>query len=65
MYMQAALDYLQEQSMNIREEDEARLSPLVHGHFNVLGHYSFTLTEQIMKGQLRPLNQASGDMYAP
>ena len=65
MYMQAALDYLQEQYVNIREEDEARLSPLVHGHFNVLGHYSFTLTEQIMKGQLRPLNQASGDMYAP
>lgn len=65
IYMQAALDYLQVQSVNIREEDEARLSPLVHGHFNVLGHYSFTLTEQIMKGQLRPLNQASGDMYAP
>jgi len=65
IYMQAALDYLQVQSVNIREEDEARLSPLVHGHFNVLGHYSFTLTEQIMKGQLRPLNQAPGDMYVP
>jgi hypothetical protein len=50
IHMQAALDHLQEQSVNIREEDEARLSPLVHGHFNVFGHYSFILTEQIMKG---------------
>jgi len=40
-------------------EDEKRLSPLLHGHVNVLGHYSFTLAEQIMMGQLRPLNQYS------
>lgn len=59
IYMQAALDHLREQSMAIREEDEARLSPLVHGHLNVLGHYSFTLAEQVMRGQLRPLNQPS------
>ena len=43
----------------IREEDEKRLSPLLHGHVNVLGHYSFTLAKQIMMGQLRPLNQYS------
>ncbi len=24
---------------------------------NVLGHYSFTLSDSIMKGQLRPFNQ--------
>ncbi len=59
IYMQAALDHMRQQSMEIREEDEARLSPLVHGHINVLGHFSFTLAEQVMKGQLRPLNQAS------
>ena len=65
MYMQAALALLQEQSVVIREEDEARLSPLVHGHFNVLGHYSFTLTEQVTRVHLRPLNQPSGDMDVP
>ncbi len=65
MYMQAALAHLQEQSVEIREEDEARLSPLVHGHFNVLGRYSFTLTEQVTKGHLRPLNQPWGDMNVP
>jgi hypothetical protein len=57
IYMQAALDYLQQQSQEISQEDEERLSPLVTGHINVLGLYSFILAEQIMKGQLRPLNQ--------
>jgi TnpA family transposase len=59
IYMQAALDHLRQQTQEIREEDEKRLSPLLHGHVNVLGHYSFTLAEQIMMGLLRPLNQSS------
>ncbi len=57
IYMQAALDHLQQHSLEIREEDETRLSPLLHNHINVLGHYSFTLAEPIMNGELRPLNQ--------
>jgi len=57
IYMQAALNHLQQQSLEIKKKDESRLSPLVHRHINVLGHYSFTLTEQVMKGQLRPLNE--------
>jgi TnpA family transposase len=59
IYMQAALDHLRQQPQEIREEDEKRLSPLLHGHVNVLGHYSFNLAEEIMMGQLRPLNQSS------
>lgn len=35
----------------------ARLSPLLHAHINVLGHYSFILDQRISQGQLRPLNQ--------
>ncbi|WP_158664039.1 Tn3 family transposase, partial [Escherichia coli] len=42
----------------INEEDEARLSPLRHAHINMLGHYTFTLAEQVTKGHLRPLKQA-------
>ena len=57
VYMQAALNHLQTQSAEVKEEDIARLSPLVHEHVNVLGRYSFALTEQIKNGQLRPLNQ--------
>ncbi len=64
IYMQAALDYTQH-TVDINEEDIARLSPLGYGHLNVLGHYSFTLAEQVMKGQLRPLNQPSDDIDAP
>jgi TnpA family transposase len=65
IYMQAALDHLQRQSLEIREEDESRLSPLVHGHINVLGEYSFTLAELVMKGQLRPLNQPTDNIDGP
>ncbi len=60
IYMQAALDHLRLQSLEIRKEDEARLSPLVHGHINMLGQYSFTLADNVLKGELRPLNQPSG-----
>jgi hypothetical protein len=56
-YMQAALNHIKQNSMNIKEEDEARLSPLLYGHINVLGHYSFILNDQVMKGRLRPLNK--------
>lgn len=55
--MQAALDHLKQQGEDVKAEDEARLSPLSHKHVNMLGHYSFTLTEQVLNGQLRPLKQ--------
>jgi TnpA family transposase len=64
IYMQSALDHLQ-QSLEINKDDEARLSPLGYGHINVLGHYSFTLAEQVMKGELRPLNLPSTGMENP
>ncbi|MFS7082061.1 hypothetical protein ABMZ19_24805 [Escherichia coli] len=44
---------------NSADEDIARLSPLCHGHINMLGHYSFTLAELVTKGHLRPLKEAS------
>lgn len=59
IYMQAALDHLRRQGEDVKEENEARLSPLSHKHVNVLGHYSFTLAEQVLNGQLRPLKQQS------
>ncbi|MCK2362943.1 Tn3 family transposase, partial [Escherichia coli] len=51
-------DYLQ-QCQTLNDEDIARLSPLCHGHINMLGHYSFTLAELVTKGHLRPLKEAS------
>lgn len=55
LYMQSALEHLRP-SIEINKEDVARLSPLAYGHINMLGHYSFTLADQVSKGQLRPLN---------
>ena len=65
IYMDAARDYLEQKSILIREEDEARLSPLQYGHINVLGHYSFVLSEKIMQGELRPLNQLADNIDDP
>ncbi len=64
IYMQAALEYLRP-SFEIQEKDVIRLSPLLHKHINVLGHYSFTLAEQVVNGQLRPLNLSSDDILIP
>jgi hypothetical protein len=59
IYMQASLEHLRQQSFEIREEHETRLSSLLYWHINMLGHYSFTLTKNVMNGILRPLNQPS------
>ncbi len=56
IYIQASLDHIRKQSIEIKAEDEERLSPLINSHVNMLGHYSFTLAENVMNGELRPLN---------
>ena len=35
--------------------DLARLSPLSHKHFNMLGRYHFAVPEEVLRGELRPL----------
>ena len=60
-YMQAALDQHRADGHSGRPEDEARLSPLGHEHINLLGRYSFAVTESVARGELRPLrNPADG-----
>ncbi len=56
IYLQAALEHLQSEGMEINPEDSARLSPLQHKHINVLGRYSFALADPVASGRLRPLN---------
>lgn len=55
IYMDAALDQLRSEGFDVRDEDVARLSPLVHKHINMLGRYVFTLPEPVARGELRPL----------
>jgi len=56
VYMQAAIDHLRAQGEIIKEEDEARLSPLARKHINFLGHFSFSLPQVVEEGSLRSLN---------
>ena len=59
MYVKAAVDHLSASGKTFKDEDIARLSPLRYEHINFLGHYSFTLTDQVRKGVLRPLGRMS------
>ena len=56
MYIQKILDHLRDIGEVINEEDVARLSPLLHKHINVLGHYYFILSDHVSEGKLRDLN---------
>ena len=40
-------------------EDEARLSAFGHEHLNMLGRYSFTVSEAVARGEMRPLRTAT------
>lgn len=61
IYMEAALKQLKAGGYSVKASDVVRLSPLHHKHINVLGRYSFTLAESVVKGELRPLNNPDGE----
>ena len=44
---------------------EACSGSVIHGHINMLGHYTFTLPEDILKGELRPLNLNVNNEVSP
>jgi Tn3 transposase DDE domain len=54
-YMDAALNHLRATGADVKKEDLARLSPLSHKHFNMLGRYHFAVPEEVLRGELRPL----------
>jgi hypothetical protein len=49
------LNQLKQEGHKVLDEDVARLSPLIHDHINMLGRYSFAVSESIARGELRPL----------
>jgi hypothetical protein len=55
IYIEAELEQLRKEGFTIRDEDVARLSPLIHDHVNMLGRYSFAMPDIVAKGGLRPL----------
>lgn len=54
--MQEALSLIRSNGEETGEEDITRLSPLMHGHIIMLGHYTFALSEDIMNGEQKTLN---------
>ncbi|HGU2300112.1 TPA: Tn3 family transposase, partial [Escherichia coli] len=65
LYMQEALSHLRSAGEIPEDEHISRLSPLMYGHINMLGHYTFTLPENILKGELRLLNFNSNNELLP
>ncbi|HAH3618425.1 TPA: hypothetical protein GF924_24030, partial [Escherichia coli] len=65
LYMQEVLSWMRRNGEEIIDEDIARLSSLMHGHINMLGHYTFTLPEDILKGELRDLNLNINNELSP
>ncbi len=65
LYMQEVLSWMRRNGEEIIDEDIARLSPLMHGHINMLGHYTFTLPEDILKGELIALNLNINNELSP
>lgn len=59
IYINAALQQLEQEGFVIHSEDVARLSPLIFERINVLGRYAFSLPEAVSRGELRPLRNAS------
>lgn len=55
LYLDKALSHLREEDHEVRDEDLARVSPLMHGHVRVLGRYHFQLDESVVDGGSRPL----------
>ena len=57
IYMEAVLNKLRSEGYVVKDEDVARLSPLIHEHINMLGRYSFAVPESVLRGELRPLRE--------
>jgi hypothetical protein len=60
LYMESALNRLRAEGYPVRDDDVARLSPLLHEHINMLGRYSFSVPDAVAKGELRPLRDPAG-----
>jgi TnpA family transposase len=57
LYLDRALADLRKRGMDIAREDVERLSPLGHQHLNLLGRYSFALSDAIRRGDYLPLRE--------
>jgi TnpA family transposase len=61
IYMEAAFDQLRKEGYPVKDEDVARLSPLIYDHIHMLGRYFFSMPETVARGELRPLRDPAND----
>ena len=61
-YMEVALNRLRADGVEVKAEDVARLSPLMHEHINMLGRYAFLVPDVVRRGELRPLRTPTDDL---
>jgi TnpA family transposase len=59
IYIDAALNQLRQEGYPVRDEDVSRLSPLIYEHINMLGRYSFAISDAVLRGELRKLRDPS------
>lgn len=57
LYMHRALEEMRAKGMKIAAEDVERLSPLGYDHINMLGRYTFSLSDEIRQGAFHPLRE--------
>ncbi|KVN02936.1 hypothetical protein WJ62_12065 [Burkholderia diffusa] len=57
IYIEAVLQRLRNEGYPVRDEDVARLSPLIHDYANMLGCYSFAVPKAVVRGELWPLRR--------
>ncbi|OIJ99290.1 hypothetical protein BIV25_09690 [Streptomyces sp. MUSC 14] len=53
VYLQQIIAEMRAEGIHVRDEDVARLSPLMFAHINFHGRYSFALPAEVQGGQLR------------
>ena len=61
IYRDRARTHLRTDGYALQDADIARRSPLGNAHLNVLGRYSFTLAEPLLRGEWRPFRQPDQD----
>jgi len=67
LYMDEALAHLRRRDVETKPRDVTRLSPLGHENINLLGRYSFALSESVARGELQPLHipEDAGSQVGP
>ena len=60
LYLDRAISHLRESGTEVRDEDLARVSPLMHAHVRLPGRYHFRLDESVAGGGMRALRDPAG-----